>query len=135
MLSHRGKAQNPPVPYVLGNSQCEMSHDPEFVLIPLSALTQGANSSQQSINNYCSISNSKNTYIRSFLVLGNNVENNTVCISSRPNQNGVLSVYQSNGTKTNAVVQSASYTGVENIPGSGLYVEFLMIYMPTQTAP
>jgi len=126
----QGQAENPPVPYVLGSSQCEISHDPEFALIPLSALEPGLNTSQQSINNYCSISNSKNTYIRSFLVLGNNVENNTVCVSSTPNQNGVLDIYTSNGTKTNAVIQSKSYMGVENIPGSGLYVEFLMIYMP-----
>jgi asparagine N-glycosylation enzyme membrane subunit Stt3 len=126
----QGQAQNPPVPYALGASQCEVSHDPEFALIPLSALEPSANTSQQSIDNYCSISNSKNTYIKSFLVLGNSVENNTVCISSTPNQNGVMSVYSSNGTKTNAVIQSTSYTGVENIPGSGLYVQFIMIYLP-----
>ncbi len=126
----QGQAQNPPVPYALGASQCEVSHDPEFALLPLSALEPTANTSQQSIDNYCSISNSKATYIRSFLVLGNGVENNTVCISSVPNQNGVMSVYYSNGTKSNAVIQSASYTGVENIPGSGLYVQFIMIYLP-----
>ncbi len=126
----QGQAQNPPEPYVLGSSQCEIAHDPEFVLIPLAALEPGINTTQQSINNYCSISNSKATYIQSFLVLGNNVENNTVCVSDTPNQQGVMAVYYSNGTKTNAVIQQTDYTGVENIPGSGLYVQFLMIYLP-----
>ena len=113
---------------MLGTSQCEISHDPEFALLPLSALAP-SNYSQQSINDYCQTSSGKATYIKAFLVLGNNVENNTVCVSGTPNQNGVLSVYSSNGTKTNAVLQSSNYLGVQSIQGS-LFVEYMMIYLP-----
>ncbi len=124
----QGQTSSPAVPYVLGTSQCELAHDPEFALLPLSALVQ-TNQSQQSINNYCQISTAKTTYISTYLVVGNNLQNNTVCVDSTPNTNGVLSVYNTNGTKMNAVIQSTNYLGVQNVQGS-LYVEFLMIYTP-----
>ncbi|MDE1870696.1 MAG: hypothetical protein KGI06_00455 [Candidatus Micrarchaeota archaeon] len=123
----QGRSSSPPVPYVLGTSQCEQAHDPEFVLLPLSALIQTNQS--QSINNYCMISNSTTTYISGYLVIGNSLENNTVCVSSAPNAGGVLGVYTTTGKKMNAVVQASQYLGVQNIQGS-LYVEFLMIYVP-----
>ena len=125
----QGKSSTPPVPYVLGTSSCEIAHDPQFALLPLSALVPSSNSSQQSINNYCQISNSSNLYIRAFLVTGNNVANNTVCVSGTPNSKGVLKIYNSNNTKINAYIQSTNYQGVQNIQGN-LYVEFLMIYVP-----
>jgi asparagine N-glycosylation enzyme membrane subunit Stt3 len=126
----QGKAQTPPVPYLLGSSQCELSHDPEYALIPLSALAPGAASGlNASINNFCQISSGTTTFIRGYLVIGNNVENNTICVDSTPNANGVLSVYSSDGTKTNSVIQEAEYLGVQSIQGTP-YVQFLMIYLP-----
>jgi len=127
----QGKAQNPPVPYVLGSSQCELSHDPEYALVPLAALAPQAapNQTQQTIDDYCQMSNTTNVYIKSFMVVGSTVENNTVCISETPTKSGILNVYNSNGTKTNAVIQSSSYLGVQNIQGS-LYVEFIVVYLP-----
>ncbi len=126
----QGAASTPPVPYVLGTSQCELQHDPEFVLLPLSALVPSNQTlGQQSINDYCPISNSTTTYISGYLVIGNNLENKTVCVDSVPNSNGVLKAYSANGTRINAVVQSSAYLGVQNIQGS-YYVEFLMIYLP-----
>ncbi len=126
----QGQSQNPPVPFLLGSSQCELSHDPEFALVPYSAFVQTANTSQQSISNYCSISNTKGTYVRSFLLIGSSLENSSVCVSTVPNINGVLSIYSTNGTKLNAVLQSTEYQGVEDIPGSGPYIEFIVIYLP-----
>ena len=126
----QGQSNNPPEPYVLGTSVCETTHDPEFVLLPLSALVQSNQTlSQQSVNNYCTISNSKTTYISGYLIVGSTLENNTVCINDQPNSRGVLSVYNQNGTKLNAYIQSSNYLGVQNVGGS-LYVEFLMIYTP-----
>jgi hypothetical protein len=127
----QGKAQNPAVPYVLGSSQCELDHDPEYALVPLAALApqEVTNQTQQSIDNYCQISNSSNVYIKSFLVVGTTVENNTVCVSSTASKNGVLDIYNPNGTKTNSVLQSSSYLGVQNIQGS-LYVEYIVVYLP-----
>ncbi|MGI0100661.1 MAG: hypothetical protein ACREBH_03015 [Candidatus Micrarchaeaceae archaeon] len=124
----QGQINSPPQPYVLGTSQCEVNHDPEFVLLPLSALVP-TNQTKQSINEYCSISNSKTTYISGYLVVGDKLENNTVCIDSVPNANGVLRAYDANGTEMNAVIQSSEYTGVVDLQSSP-YVEFMMIYLP-----
>lgn len=128
--SAQGSLQNPPVPYVLGNSQCEINHDPQFALVPLSTLIQSnATNTQQNINNYCAISNGTKAYIRAYLVQGNSLSNNTVCVDGVPNSNGVLSVFNSNGTKLNAAIQSSYYLGVVNVGGAA-YVEYLMIYLP-----
>lgn len=122
-----GKSSTPSVPYALGTSQCELAHDPEFVLLPLSTLVQI--NQTPSINDYCPISNSNTTYINGYLLIGNNLENNTVCIDSVPNANGVLQAYNRNGSKLNAAIQASQYLGVQNIQGT-LYVEFLMLYLP-----
>ncbi len=124
----QGKSNSPPVPYVLGMSQCELVHDPEFILLPLSTLVH-TNLTQQSINDYCQISTTNSTYIRGYLVLGNGIENNTVCVNNIPDSNGVLGIYDNNATKLNAVIQASQYLGVQNVQGT-LFVEFLMIYTP-----
>ncbi len=125
----QGQAQSPPVPYVLGNSQCELQHDPQFVLIPLPALLPTNQSLQQSISYYCKISNGTTPLIASYIVQGQSLSNTTVCVSSVPNAKGVLSIYNQSGGKMNAAVQSASYEGVITISGTP-FVEYLMIYMP-----
>jgi hypothetical protein len=126
----QGGEQNPPVPYLLGSSQCEMSHDPQYVLLPLAALMPSNSSSlQQSLSYYCSISTSKSTMISAYLVMGNSVSNTTVCVNATPNKNGVLSVYNNTGIKMNAVVQSGQYMGVVNLEGIQ-FVEYLLIYLP-----
>ncbi|MCL4379469.1 MAG: hypothetical protein M1160_02375 [Candidatus Marsarchaeota archaeon] len=124
----QGKAQNPPVPYALGTSQCEIAHDPQFVLVPLPALIP-TNSSVQSISYYCKISNSTTPLISSYIVQGMSLSNETVCVDSVPNTKGVLSIFNQSGGKLNAVVQSASYEGVITISGIP-FVEYLMIYLP-----
>ena len=124
----QGKTNNPPQPYVLGTSPCELEHDPEFILLPLSTLVQ-SNQSQQSISDYCSISNSKVTYISGYLVVGSSLANSTVCVNSNASTSGIFNVYSTNGTKINAVIQASQYLGVENIQGT-LFVEFLMMYLP-----
>ncbi len=126
----QGKEQNPPVPYMLGTSQCEMTHDPQYALLPLAALiSSNTSSAQQSLNNYCSISTSKSILISGYLVIGNSVSNTTVCVNATPNKNGVLTVYNTTGTKINAVIQASDYLGVANIGGTQ-FVEYLMIYLP-----
>ena len=124
----QGHASNPPVPYVLGNSPCEIAHDPEFAVIPLPALLP-QNSSTQSLSYYCSMSNSTTQFVKTYLVHGNSLSNNTVCVDTTPNSNGVLSTYDANGTKLNAVLQSSELLGevsISNIP----FLEYLMIYLP-----
>jgi asparagine N-glycosylation enzyme membrane subunit Stt3 len=126
----QGAEQNPPVPYFLGSSQCETNHDPQYVLLPLAALLPSNSTSlQQSLSNYCSISTSKDVMISAYLVIGNSVSNKTVCVDSTPGKNGVLSVYNTTGSKINAVVQSSQYMGVVNIAGMQ-FVEYLLVYLP-----
>jgi hypothetical protein len=129
--TEQGKEQGNPVPYMLGNSQCEISHDPQYALLPLSALlpSNSSSSMQQSLNNYCSISTSKSTMISAYLVMGNSVSNDTVCVNATPNKKGVLTVYNTTGTRINAVIQSGQYMGVVNLGGEQ-FVEYLMIYLP-----
>ena len=125
----QGKHQN--VPYVLGQSQCEITHDPEYALLPLSTLI--SNASSQNINNYCSFSTSKNLFIKSYLIANNSLLNNTVCISISPNQDGAMQVYSEQGAKINAFVSLAdpqiTYEGTITLQGTK-YVSLLMIYTP-----
>ena len=125
----QGQAQSPPQPYVLGTSQCELAHDPQFVLIPLPALIPTNSSLQQSISYYCRISNGTSPLISSYIVQGQSLSNQTVCVGSTPNANGALQIYNRSGGKLNAVVQSAAYEGVISISGVP-FVEYLMIYLP-----
>ncbi len=124
----QGAAQSPPVPYALGNSQCELEHDPQFALVPYAALT-GNSSIQQSIAYYCTGSNSTAPLIKVYLVNGDSIANQTVCMDAIPNSNGVWTLFDSNGTKTNAVIQSSFYEGIVGISGVP-FVEYLMIYLP-----
>ncbi|MCL4383542.1 MAG: hypothetical protein M1168_03680 [Candidatus Marsarchaeota archaeon] len=127
----QGHSQNPPVPYALGHSQCEITHDPEYALIPLSALVP--NSSQQNINNYCSFSNSTDLFIKAYLVVNNSLENNTVCVNSVPNRNNALQIYSSAHKKLNEFVsfndQQITFQGIIPISNQD-YVSELVIYTP-----
>ncbi len=127
----QGQSKNPPVSYILGSSQCELKHDPQYVLIPLSVLAPSLQ--QPTLSNFCTISNSITQYALSYLVVGNNLSNQTVCVSTIPNQNGVSSVYSPNGTKLNAVVQVVNNQplGATSLSANGsTYLEYLMIYLP-----
>jgi len=122
-----GGTLSPPEPYALGTSTCELTHDPQFALIPLAALVPTNQSA--SSNFYCPMSNETTLYARALLAIGESLSNSSACVDLTPNQNGVLNVYGSNGTKTDAVLQSTDYLGVVKIQGVP-FVEYLMIYMP-----
>ncbi|MGC8586254.1 MAG: hypothetical protein ACP5K5_01760 [Candidatus Micrarchaeia archaeon] len=126
----QGALQTPPVPYVLGTSQCEIVHDPIFVLVPYAAIESiFYPNTTQNLSLYCSISNTKVKYAKAYLVKGNSLSNQTVCVSLSPNSKGVLNVYNANGTKTDAVIQLGYYEGFLNVQGIP-FVEYLMIYLP-----
>ena len=122
----QGQAQNPPVPFALGNSPCELRHDPVFVLVPLAVLTQ---SNATSLNYYCSISSSNSTYIKALEVTGGVLLNSSVCISSKPQVSGAAYLYSASGKKTNAVIQLSNYLGVTSVQGTE-FVEYLALYLP-----
>ncbi|MCL4404845.1 MAG: hypothetical protein M1544_01640 [Candidatus Marsarchaeota archaeon] len=123
----QGAAQTPPVPYALGTSPCELEHDPEYAFLPLAAL-EGSNSSQ-SINYYCSISNSTNFYIKAYTAVGDSLSNTTVCVSTTPTKNGDIQLYNSNGTKINAMIPLSYDLGVTSINGID-FVEYFVAYTP-----
>lgn len=128
----QGQGLSHPAPYELGTSPCEVQHDPQFALIPLPTLLPPNQSSalQQNINFYCSISNSTQQFVSTFLTIGGNLQNGTVCADLNANHNGIINVYNSTtGKKMNAVIQASYYTGVVNVQGIQ-YVQFLMIYLP-----
>ncbi len=125
----QGAAQNPPAPYVLGTSPCEISHDPEYAFLPLAALEPPSSTSSQNINYYCSISNSTNLYIKAYTAIGDALSNTTVCVSTSPTKNGDIQLYSSNGTKMNAVIPLSYDLGVTSISGIE-FVQYLVIYTP-----
>jgi hypothetical protein len=121
-----GQSESPAQPYALGTSQCEINHDPQFALVPFYALTGNLS---QSINYYCSFSNSTAQFAQTLLVSGSSLSNNTVCTSLTPNSKGVLKIYNQSGKQLNAYLQESQYLGVVNVSGSP-FVEFMMIYAP-----
>jgi MFS family permease len=125
----QGAAQSPAQPYVLGNSPCELSHDPEYVLVPLQVLIGSTNTTQiQGV--YCSISNQTATFVTGYLVTGQSILNQTVCINlNGVNKNGAMQVYNSSGKKMNAMINLGFYQGVTRVGGQE-FVQFLMIYTP-----
>ena len=125
----QGAAQSPPVPYVLGTSPCEISHDPEYAFLPLAALEPPNSTTSQNINYYCSISNSTNLYIKAYTAIGDALSNTTVCVSTSPTKNGDIQLYSSNGTKINAMIPLSYDLGVTSINGIE-FVQYLVVYTP-----
>ncbi|MGC8537451.1 MAG: hypothetical protein ACP5MZ_00500 [Candidatus Micrarchaeia archaeon] len=126
-----GKLQNPPVPYALGNSPCELAHDPQYVLVPLPTLIPTIE--KPTINEYCSISNSSTQYAYSYLVDNNSLTNQSVCVDLNPTSAGAFKVYYQNGTQMNAYIQAITQSPLgetELTKGGPLYLEYLMVYTP-----
>ncbi len=110
-------------PYVLGTSQCELSHDPAAILIP---------SNFNNINNYCSFpGNSSSTALKSILVVGNQASNQTYCAPASVSTVGPTFLYNLNGTRTNIVFLPTTefYNGQTTIGGQ-TYLSFTLIYLP-----
>ncbi|EQD47207.1 membrane-like protein required for N-linked glycosylation [mine drainage metagenome] len=126
-----GKLQNPPVPYALGLSPCELAHDPQYVLVPLPTLIPSIQ--KPSISEYCSISNSTTQYAYSYLVNNNSLSNQTVCIDLNPTSSGAFKVYYQNGTQMNAYIQAITQSPLGESAlqrGGPVYLEYLMVYTP-----
>jgi hypothetical protein len=120
---------NSSAPFILGTSPCELSHDPQFALLPLAALV--SNSTTQNLAYYCSLPsvNASEEFVKSYLLTGTSLSNQTACIGTLPNKNGALPEYYQNGTKINAYIQSSAPLGTINLGGT-TFIEFLMIYVP-----
>ena len=109
-------------PFLIGTSPCETAHDPVILAIP----------EQPTINQYCSFSNTT-TAVQAIALVGQTIPqalNTTYCVSTSATQQGVLDVYNENGTKTNIVISTNYYLGTIAGPNSQPLMEFLAIYLP-----
>jgi hypothetical protein len=123
----QGAAQNQP--YVLGTSPCEINHDPQYVLVPYATLVPSS-SAQQIQGLYCSISNATATYAEGYIVDGQSISNETVCVNVNSiNQHGAIQIYNSSGKPINAVINANFYLGTATLGGQ-TFIQFLMIYLP-----
>ncbi|MCL5427944.1 MAG: hypothetical protein M1321_02060 [Candidatus Marsarchaeota archaeon] len=132
--------------FVIGTSQCELSHDPVFVDIP----------EKPTIQYYCNFSNSTVTAVHVLMTTGETVPhllNQSYCINTKPDANGVMQVYYANGIKANMLVpvyqmanaltsngittrvpvslNSEFYLGATQFQQGGTpYLEFIGLYLP-----
>jgi asparagine N-glycosylation enzyme membrane subunit Stt3 len=127
----QGQQQTPQQPYVLGTSACEISHDPQFALVPLSTIAPSLQ--QPTLNSYCSMSSNSTQYAYSYLVVGQSLSNQTACMSLTPNANGAAKLYYQNGTSMGAVVPLGQQPEgeVRLTSGGPLYLQYLVIYLPS----
>ncbi len=117
----QGKLQSRP--FVLGNSQCELSNSPVYMLVPVSA---------SNINSYCSFNATNVTAVKALMLVGNRFENTTYCVSSSIfNSLNASQVYYSNGTKLNAIIipTQTFFYGISPISGQN-FANFLLLYTP-----
>ena len=125
--------QSPPQPYALGTSPASRATTPSTR--PCRSRSSRAAHSQSNINDYCSITRANALYVNTYLILGQSLSNQSACTElpyqtmTQASQNGVLQLFNSNGTKMNAVIQESQYLGVQDIQNTP-YVLFLVIYLP-----
>ncbi len=128
----QAKQQNQSNPYILGTSNCEITHDPQYALVPLSTLISNNSST---LSNYCSL-NTKPPYVKTLLVNGFSLSNQTLCLNTTFNKRGIMDLYYENGTKTNSVIQQFYSEGIIKLRSGRnsyiSYVEFLVIYLPNK---
>jgi asparagine N-glycosylation enzyme membrane subunit Stt3 len=108
-------------PYVLGTSQCELSHDPAYIFLPLS--------SSQNINDYCTLPNNI-TALKGLMVVGDSLSNQTFCVPLNKTSSSTR-LLTSTGAKTNILVSTTEqfYEGVVNVSGQE-FVSFMAVYLP-----
>ena len=108
-------------PYILGSSQCELSHSPAYALIPLST---------SNINNYCQFTSGKTEAIKTLILANNQILNQTYCAPSNFTSTSARLLYP-NGSETNILlVPSAQFfAGVNNF-GNQQFLTFIPLYLP-----
>jgi asparagine N-glycosylation enzyme membrane subunit Stt3 len=122
----QGSLQGGGSPYVLGTSQCEVSHDPVYALIPLSV------SNLQSYCQFNSTSQPNITAIKSLFIYGQQFINATYCVpSSVFSSQAPATVYYPNGTATDAIIIPSQqfYYGQLTIQGQQ-FANFMVVYKP-----
>lgn len=108
-------------PYILGTSQCELSHAPAYLLIP---------ENMNNINNYCTFTKSNVSALKTLILADNGVSNQTYCTPTNFTSSSEHLLYP-NGTKTNILVVPSTqfYAGLNNFGGQ-YFLTFIAVYLP-----
>ena len=108
-------------PYVLGESQCELSHSPAYLYVPVST---------SNINNYCQLKDSNVTAVKTLMSIGNGLSNQTYCTPLTNSSAPTVLLYP-NGTATNILLisQQQFFFGLYNIGGQQ-FLDFMAFYLP-----
>lgn len=111
-------------PYALGTSQCELSHAPAYIMVPLTT---------SSVTSYCQFANSKVSAIKTLLLANNVFSNQTYCTPSNFTSGYVSSVrlLDSNGNETNILLIPTTqfFAGVTTLGGTH-FASFVALYLP-----
>lgn len=129
------QAQGSGTPYVLGQSQCELSHDPAYVLLPFSNILQLGNDIlpyTTSVNNFCTLPGKKIQAVKGLILAGHNFLNQTLCVPINYTSpvNAIRVLYQ-NGTESNILLVPTSqfYFGTANLSNQN-YIFYMALYLP-----
>ncbi len=108
-------------PYLLGSSQCELSHAPAYVLLPAST---------SSINSYCQFSGKNVAALKTLLLADNQLSNTTYCAPTNFT-NGPVRLLDTNGNETNILLVPTAqfFAGVNNLGGQQ-FLTFIPLYLP-----
>lgn len=108
-------------PYVLGTSQCELSHSPAYLMVPISA---------SNINNYCQFASGKVSALKTLLLADNAFTNQTFCTPTNFT-NGTVKILDSNGNATNVLLVPTAqfFAGINNLGGQQ-FATFIALYLP-----
>ena len=129
------QAQGSGVPYALGQSQCELNHDPAYILLPFSNILQLGNDIlpyTTSVNNYCTLPGLKIQAIKGMVLAGHSFLNQTLCVPiNYTSPVKAIRVLYQNGTVSNILLVPTSqfYFGSANISNQN-YIFYMALYLP-----
>lgn len=108
-------------PYLLGTSQCELSHSPAYALLPLST---------SNINSYCQFKNTSVAALKTIILANNQLQNQTYCAPTNFTTTSVR-LLDSNGNETNILLVPTQqfFAGVNNLGGQQ-FLTFIAMYLP-----
>ncbi len=108
-------------PYVLGTSQCEVSHSPAYLMVPASS---------NNINNFCQFTNSRIEALKVLLLAQNAFSNQTLCVPANFSS-GSVRLLDGNGNLTNVLLVPTSqfFAGLNTVSGQQ-YITFIALYLP-----
>ncbi len=119
------QAANTSNPYVLGTSTCEETHDPAYILLPLSA---------SNIDNYCQFQGKQAAALKGLLIVGNEPTNETLCVPANFTSSETAQptrLLDANGNETNILLvpNDQFFAGEATISGEN-YINFMLLYLP-----